>query len=87
MLCSKAVYGHYAGVQQDLSPEEKKVLNKLIKLTPDIKMAYDLQNMLTDIFEKHICVESAKIRITYWAELVTQSGLSYGGSFLKMLTS
>lgn len=73
--------------KQDLSPEEKKILNKLFSLSPDIKKAYDLQNMLTDIFEAHLSVESAKTKITDWIELVLQSGLSYFDRFLKTLAS
>jgi transposase len=73
--------------KQDLSPEEKKILNRLFSHSPDIKKAYDLQNMLTDIFETHLCVESAKAKIANWIELVTQSGLSYFDRFLKTLVS
>jgi transposase len=73
--------------KQDLLPEEKNILNRLFSLSLDIKKAYDLQNMLTDIFEAHLCVESAKAKITNWIELVIQSGLSYFDRFLKTLAS
>jgi transposase len=73
--------------KSDLSPEEKKVLNKLFDLSTDLKKAYDLQNDLTAIFDAHLSVKSAKAKIDDWIEQVTKSGLSCFDSFLKTLES
>jgi len=71
--------------QQDLSSEENKTLNSLFKLSPDMKIAYDLQNHLTAIFEEHISIEIAKTKITDWVIAVAKSGLRYFDSFINTL--
>jgi transposase len=71
--------------QQDLSPEENKTLNRLFRLSPDIKTAYALQNRLTDIFEEHISVKVAKAKITRWIVAVAKSGLRYFDTFINTL--
>ncbi|MEI7844476.1 MAG: ISL3 family transposase [Chloroflexota bacterium] len=73
--------------KSDLSPEEKKVLNKLFSHSTDLKKAYDLQNDLTAIFDAHLSVKSAKAKIDDWIEKVTKSGLRCFDSFLKTLES
>jgi transposase len=44
--------------QQDLTTEERKTLSYLFRLSPDLKMAYQLQNRLTEIFEEHFSVKA-----------------------------
>jgi transposase len=71
--------------KQDLSPEENKLLNKLFRLSPDVKTAYDLQNRLTDIFEEQLSVKAAKAKITKWIIAVAKSGLRYFDNFINTL--
>jgi len=71
--------------KQDLSPEENKTLNRLFRLSADIKTAYDLQNHLTAIFEEHISIKVAKAKITRWIVAVAKSGLRDFDSFINTL--
>jgi transposase len=71
--------------QQDLSPEEARTLRRLFDLSPDIKAVYDLQNRLTEIFDKHLSRETAKTEITAWIMEVAKTGLRYFDGFLKTL--
>lgn len=71
--------------KQDLSSEENKVLNRLFRLSPDVKTAYDLQNRLTDIFEEQISIKTAKAKITKWIVAVAKSGLRYFDNFINTL--
>jgi transposase len=72
--------------KQDLSPEENKTLNRLFRLSANIKKAYDLQNRLTDIFEEQLSVKTAKTKIANWIAAVTKSGLRYFDTFIITLT-
>jgi transposase len=71
--------------KQDVSPEENKLLNRLFRLAPEIKIAYDLQNRLTDIFEEQISVKIAKVKIKRWIVAVAKSGLRYFDGFINTL--
>ncbi|MCA1806948.1 MAG: ISL3 family transposase, partial [Actinobacteria bacterium] len=71
--------------KQDVSPKENKLLNRLFRLAPDIKIVYDLQNRLTDIFEEHISVKIAKDKIKRWIVAVAKSGLRYFDGFINTL--
>jgi len=46
---------------------------------------YGLQNRLTDIFEEHISVETAKTKIKKWIVSVAKSGLRCFDSFINTL--
>jgi transposase len=71
--------------KQDLTPEETKTLNRLFHLSPDAKMAYDLQNYLTNIFEEQLSVDAAKIKIEKWMVAVSKSGLDCFKDFINTL--
>ena len=71
--------------KQDVSPKENKLLNRLFRLAPEIKIAYDLQNRLTDIFEEQISVKIAKVKIRRWIVAVAKSGLRYFDGFINTL--
>jgi len=71
--------------RQDLTPEEHKTLNRLFRLSPDLKTAYDFQNRLTSIFEEHISVKTAKIKIQKWIVAVAKSGLRCFDNFINTL--
>jgi transposase len=71
--------------KQDLTPEEHRTLGRLFRLSPDLKIAYGLQNRLTNIFEEHISVETAKTKIKKWIVSVAKSGLRCFDSFINTL--
>ena len=71
--------------KQDLTSEEHQTLGRLFRLSSDLKTAYDLQNRLTDIFEEHISVETARIKIKRWIVSVAKSGLRCFDCFLNTL--
>jgi transposase len=71
--------------RQDLTPEEHQTLERLFRLSPDLKTAYDLQNQLTDIFEAQISVEIAKAKIEKWMVAVFKSGLKCFKDFINTL--
>jgi transposase len=70
---------------QDLSPEESKILRRLFNFSPDTKTVYDLQNRLTEIFDEHICRDTAKFKITAWIVEVAKTGLRYFDGFINTL--
>jgi transposase len=71
--------------RQDLTMEEHKTLTRLFRLSPDLKTAYDLQNQLTDIFEEHISVDTAKAKIEKWMVAVFKSGINCFKDFIQTL--
>jgi transposase len=70
---------------QDLTQEEKKTLERLFQYSPKLKMAYELQNSLTTIFDAPISVEAAKVRMEKWLVAVFKSGLDCFKDFIKTL--
>ncbi len=70
---------------EDLKPEEQQVLKLLFALAPKLKLAYDLRQRLTAIFEQNISKKVAKIQIRAWIKRVKQSGLKCFDDFLKTL--
>ena len=71
--------------REDLRPEERKVLKLLFQHSPKLKLAYDLQEQLTSIFEQQISKTVAKIKIQGWRKRVVASGLKCFDAFLKTL--
>jgi transposase len=71
--------------RQDLTLEEHQTLERLFRLSPDLKTAYDLQNRLTDIFEAQISVEMAKAKIEKWMVAVFKSELKCFKDFINTL--
>jgi transposase len=71
--------------RQDLTLEEHQTLERLFRLSPDLKTAYDLQNRLTDIFEAQISVEMAKAKIEKWMVAVFKSELKCFKDFIQTL--
>jgi transposase len=72
---------------EDLNPEECQVLERLFFLAPKLKLAYDLRQQLTAIFEQQISKKIAKIKIQAWIKRVKASGLKCFDDFLKTLTN
>lgn len=71
--------------REDLRPEERKVLKQLFRHSPQLKLAYDLQEQLTAIFEQPISKTTAKIKIQAWKKRVLASQLKCFDAFLKTL--
>jgi transposase len=69
----------------DLRPEERQVLRKLFRYTPQLKQAYDLREQLTAIFDLPISQAVAKCKIRAWIRRVKNSGLKCFDDFLKTL--
>jgi transposase len=69
-----------------LKPEERQVLERLFTLTPKLKLAYDLRQQLTAIFEQDLSKKVAKLKIQAWIKRVKTSGLKCFDDFLKTLT-
>jgi len=71
--------------KQDLTPEERKTLKRLFRLSPDLKTAYILKNRLTAIFEEQLSPPAAKTKIKQWIMAVAKSGLRCFDQFLNTL--
>jgi len=70
---------------QDLKPEERTVLRRLFRHSPQLKQAYDLREQLTAIFEQSISKPVAQRKIRAWIQQVKKSGLNCFNEFLKTL--
>ena len=70
---------------EDLKPEERQVLRLLFRHAPKLKLAYDLQEQLTAIFDQLISPGLAKIKIQAWIKRVAQSGLRCFDNFINTL--
>ena len=71
--------------KQDLTPEERKTLKRLFRLSPDLKAAYILKNRLTAIFEEQISRPAAKTKIKRWIIDVAKSGVGCFDRFINTL--
>ena len=65
--------------------EEKPEVEKLFKLSPKLKEAYQFSRELSGLFDSHITPEEAKIKMTEWIDAVTQSELNCFNQFIKTL--
>jgi len=70
----------------DLDFEEKMVLTLLFSYSPILKLAYQLSNNLTDIFNQDISKSEAKRKIRAWKRRVKKTELTCFDSFLSTLT-
>lgn len=71
--------------EEDLTMEERGVLRILFKHSRILKIAYELCNELTDIFNQNIQKEDAQRKIRVWMELVGLFGLECLSSFVSTL--
>lgn len=69
----------------DLVPEERRVLRKLLSLSPDLKQAYQFREQLTAIFELSIKKPAAQRKFSAWIKRVQKSGLTGFDQFIKTL--
>ena len=52
--------------EENLEPEDTKVLNLLFKYSPDLELAYRSSNALTAIFDSELSKFQAKHRFSAW---------------------
>jgi transposase len=69
----------------ELDKEERQRLALLFECAPDLKLAYDLRERLTAIFETDHTKESGRAALKRWMKRVRQSGLDCFDSFLTTL--
>lgn len=70
---------------EDLRPEERQVLKRFWKLSPQAKLAYDLRQQLTLIFDQPLTQKAGQHKIRMWMRRVRQSGLTCFDAFLNTL--
>jgi transposase len=71
--------------RKDWSSEDRQVLRRLFAYSPALKLAYELQEQLTAIFDQPISKAVAKVKIQAWIKRVKKSGLTCFDDFLKTL--
>ena len=69
----------------NLTDEDKDLLERLFVHAPLLKVAYELCNALTGIFDKRIGKRRAKSELTNWIERVRDSTLHCFNTFLTTL--
>jgi len=89
---SEEEYKHLQGVmwalrkkKEEITDEEKDLLERLFFYAPQLKVAYDLCNALTEIFDKYMTKRRAKSALKNWMKLVKDSALHCFDTFLKTL--
>src|SRR5262249_11054726 len=69
----------------DLELDEERILSRLFDYSPTLKVAYELREALTDIFERVPAKNEAKRQLRAWQADVRASGLTCLDSFLSTL--
>jgi len=65
--------------------EDKEKLDRLFMHSPQLKVAYDLCNALTEIFDRHMTKRRAKYALKHWMKRVKSSTLHCFDPFLTTL--
>jgi transposase len=68
-----------------VTEEDKDLLERLFVYSPQLKVAYDLCNALTGVFDKHMTKRRAKSQLKNWINRVRDSQLSCFDTFLTTL--
>jgi transposase len=71
----------------DLSAAETEVLARLLEYSPLLRLAYDLRQRLTAIFEQDLTKAEATQKIKNWSQDVQQTGLTCFDTFLTTLNN
>lgn len=69
----------------ELRPEERQILKRLWRYSPELKQAYDLREQLTAIFEQRLSKVEAQRKIRVWIRRVQRSELHCFDAFLRTL--
>ena len=85
-------YKHLQGVmwalrkkEEERTDEEKDRLERLFGYSPQLKIAYNLCNALTDIFDKNMRKRRAKFTLKNWMKRVQDSTVHCFDTFVKTL--
>lgn len=71
--------------EENLTEEEKTVLNNLFEYSPSLKEAYEFEKMLTNIFNNNYNKKEASKQIKQWIKKVNNSGLDCFDKFISTL--
>lgn len=71
----------------DLSEAETEVLARLLEYSPPLRLAYELRQKLTAVFEQDLTKAEATQKIKDWCHDVQQTGLTCFDSFLTTLNN
>ena len=71
--------------EANVTDEDKDLLERLFVYSPPLQVAYELCNVLTEIFEKHITRRSAKSQLKDWIDRVRDSAVHCFDTFLTTL--
>jgi len=71
--------------EEHVTSEDKEKLDRLFMHSPQLKVAYDLCNALTEIFDKHMTKRRAKYALKRWVERVKGSTVHCFDTFLTTL--
>ena len=71
----------------DLSEAQMQVLAHLLEYSPLLRLAYELRQKLTAIFEQELTKTEATAKIKEWCQDVQQTGLTCFDSFLTTLNN
>lgn len=89
---SEEEYQHLHGVmwvlrkkEEEITTEEKAILDCLFVHAPQLKIAYALCHTVTDIFERHLTKKQAKYTLKIWIQQVKNSALHCFNTFVKTL--
>lgn len=87
-------YKAFKGIQwllrrhpDDLQTHEVAILDKLFALVPELKMAYDFSNQLTQIFDTHQTPQLAQKRFNAWICRVQRQNCTCFDSFITTLNN
>jgi transposase len=70
---------------QDITPEQRSVLKRFFKYSPQAKAAYQLREQLTGIFDQQISQKQAQRKIKAWIKRIENSNLTCFDAFIKTL--
>jgi transposase len=68
-----------------VTSEDKEKLDRLFMHSPQLKVAYELCNALTDIFDSHMTKRRAKYALKHWMKLVQGSTVHCFDTFVTTL--
>ena len=71
--------------EENLTEEDKKVLDKIFAYSPPLKKAYVFRDELTDMFDEKMSKPQAKQRLNGWRARVRRSGIRCFDNFVKTL--
>ena len=70
---------------ENLTPDQKKKLNRALLLSPQLKLIYDHKKKFRAIFNQHLTREQGEIELNLWIEEDKKMKNNYLNKFLYML--